>query len=577
MSSLFRWTVMRAASAACLAALARPAPAQQIPPPESGDAQVTVTFADQQVEVRDADSGAPIVMPRGIALFEPIEGSLTPEIQVNPQPTGFDVVYRFTNETGGPAPLPRFRLGVITAGNPILYRDFRDNCGTVPADYNDFGFGAYIYPANLYAPLMVLHGAAFSIGAALHYPVMEYKHDVRLIVRSPAGRYAEGDGGRGWEIEFRPSNVGNESDTTKLIYSALVPNGQSRTYVVSVRIVRPGSEWIRAFVPYRNFFRSEYGGVRYTRDPRAVHCVSLSNEMYVTPDNPEGWQNPATRPDLMGWEKLVSALLRETGWPRLMLWHPSGMYTYQMHHNPPYQFTTHWLDHPLLATAIVPEIGLPRIAAGGMELGLWWGRSTEFAWNWEPLLRVPFNPGSEGHVAGALAELATASAAGATMIGLDTFSHKVTPVWKLYPWLRGVRRTHPWIRFIAEPITNDIIHSIAPTYLRTVNDKEHPGSPEGMYLLHNPHYLADLILPGHETWGGFRYTRFEEYFGYTPGPDQVEIDMATIASYGYVPAIFYDMSLSRDYPAAESWLVTVPEDVRASDPPWGEKSFDDVD
>ncbi|MBL8760044.1 MAG: hypothetical protein JNL50_01960, partial [Phycisphaerae bacterium] len=70
-------------------------------------------------------------------------------------------------------------------------------------------------------------------------------------------------------------------------------------------------------------------------------------------------------------------------------------------------------------------------------------------------------------------------------------------------------------------------------------------------------------LPGHETWGAMRYVDYQQFYGQRPTTEKILQDMAATAAMGYVPAYAeaIDLNSSALFNAAESWKVTLPEDL----------------
>src|SRR6185295_4481182 len=96
-------------------------------------------------------------------------------------------------------------------------------------------------------------------------------------------------------------------------YGATLKPNEWRRYVVSVRVTTNPAEWIRTLVPYRNYFRWVYGGVRYQRDPNPVWGTMMSDPSWCSASNPLGWLSD--RPDLNGWAATARVLREQTiGW-----------------------------------------------------------------------------------------------------------------------------------------------------------------------------------------------------------------------------------------------------------------------
>jgi hypothetical protein len=514
--------------------------------------------------MRDADSGAPIMMPRGIPLWQDRRGgtSLAPTVEFQAQPSGFDAIYTFVNDGKTERTLGALNAGIFTLGHQITYPDLKTICQPLSADFNQ-GYKSQQahYPETVYSPAWVIENQGYAVGVSLQYPILDYRHDVRLVLSAPEGRFAEGEGGRGWRLEFLLSNLGNETEDNKLLNPGVIAAGQSRTYVISVRVTRKPEEWVRTLLPYRNWFRSAYGSVEYVRDPRPIQGRNFSTPGLCSDSNPFGYGD--SRPDLNGWGEIVSRLMEgNSGYGTQLFWTTSGSYRQNAENNMPFQFTTNWKATPALATATDPKVGFPRIPASGQGLGLWWGRSVQVADRWEDPTLEPLDPDNKAHRAAAFAEMDLAVKAGATTIGLDTFCAKHTPVWDLVRWVDDLKARYPGVRFCAEPITCDLVHRKIATYYRGNRDRTRPQSPDQIDGYTNPHYLADFLLPGHETWGAYRWAMYQEWFNIDVSPADKEKMLAKIASLGYVPLCLDSLSLTAPLEAARSWEFTVPADLR---------------
>lgn len=556
-----------------LAGLSASVHAQALPPLETGPKRVDVKMVDQQIEMRDAATGQLLMAPRGALLWDNKFDAtgIKPDIQFQAQPAGFDLLYTFKNTASVAKPPAMIRLGILTLGSDITYHDFRYAGEEVQSNVVTAKAKALTYPKQLYSPVWVVKNNTHAMGISIQYPIMDYKHDVRYAFSSPGGKLATGEGGRGWLVEQRLANVGNETPNTELSHSASIAPGKSQSYVVSVRIA-DSDEWIRTLVPYRDFFQATYGPVKYQRDPRPIRAAAVASPPLITASNPMGFGDEKLRPDTNGWGPWVKRLKEPKGWAGVILWNPTGLYFENRDNNYPFNFTTHWLDHPKLVEAVDKVKGLPSVVKAGTPLGLWWGRSNQVAEMWDDPELESLNPENQAHRALAFAELDLAAEVGTTLIGLDTFSHRHTPVWKLYPWLQTLQDRHPQIRFTQEPICSDIMHTLAPTWFRTYNDAEKPESVAALMRAQSPHILADLVNPGHEIWAGFRYHGHKTYFGIEPTQAMIIEDAKRLAGYGFVPVLFTGFDMVPGIEAAESWKFTIPVDLQgggSSPPPSG--------
>lgn len=552
------WAAVLAIGSLCVA--------QQVPPPEDGDKIVTVKRVGDEVEMRDAANGSPLIIPKGIYLWEDKNNanSLKPTVQVQAQPAGFDVIYTFTNKGGAGRKMGALNVGIVTLGSRVTYPDVRLICEPLVADYVEgYKVKQMQYPDTLYSPAWVLENDAYAVGFSIQYPILDYQHNVRLALTSPDGRFADGEGGRGWKLEFLLSNVGNETEENKILYPGLIAPGETRVYVVSVRVTRKPSEWVRTLVPYRNWFRGEYGGVSYVRQPRPINIRSFSSGELCTDDNPLGFGD--SRPDINGWGPIVTGLLERTQWDTIMLQTCSGSYRVHYINNFPYQFATNWNATPQLATATDPGVGFPRMPAAGQKIGIWWGRSVQVADKWDDDALTPFDPSNLNHRKRAFAEMDLAVKAGVTTVGLDTLSPRCTPMWKLVPWLHDLKARYPGVRFAAEPVCSDLIHREIGTMYRGNKDRGEVNSPDQIDGFYNPFYMADFLLPGHETWGKFRWATYED-FGIFYTDEEKTAKLEQIASLGYVPCPSESFDLKDlNIKAAKSWEFTVPADLQVDE------------
>lgn len=527
-----------------------------LPAKEPGTASVKATLGENdEFDLRDLRGNTPIVLSRGTPILENFDPAIKAEVALQEQPAGGDLIFRFTNTASEPKRLGLINIGIATIGRKISYWDFRDVPRKRAVDGQSFSAQWADYPDELYSPVFVLEGDKYTLGVSLLYPAMVYRHDVRLSISSPGGKQVSGEGGRGWLARFQLGSIG-ESAATSLVHDVELKPGESRTYVVCVRAMASGPGWQRTLVPYRNFFRELYGVAKYKRHPEAMQGFDVAAEAWMEPANPRGW-NPAFRPDERGWSGLVKHL-RELKAGGVVLRGQSGVAP----SNPgPFQMATPWAKQPGYAELIDRTRGLPSLPALGTELALWWGRSCQVSMTFEGQEWEAFEPSYTDHVQASLAEMDAAVRAGAATVVLGDFRHAVTPIWTQYLWLRTLQSRYPKTRFVIEPSVCDILHVVAPTMVRATLEQK-ATSPEAQLLIDTPHYLADLLVPGHETWASHGYARYAEYFGAPADSDMVSRDASRIADAGYVPLLWWDGTLQTRVAAAESWSTSVPSDIK---------------
>lgn len=536
-----------------------------IPPPESGPKIVDLNRIGSKWEMRDARNGKLIMQERNaVPQTQAFDSRVQRDIEMRPQPSGYDMVVTFTNPTSEPLPAGALYAGMFTLGPSVTYFDFRYGSQPVPANFSTFVGQHYNYPDSQYAPVWVFMNGEYAIGVSLLYSMMDYRHDARMGLMNPSGSN-DGEGGKGWGVAARISNRTTDPANQRLPFECLIPPGERRSYVLAVRVSDNPSEWPRTLLPYRTLFRSQFGGVTYRREGLSLQPVVVAEGSYLEPANPLGFTWIASRrPDIFGWRPWADALKQSARHQIQMLWAPSGLYYERAEENFPFQMTTHWLSTPKLATAVDPVNGLKAAADAGVRLGLWWGRSVELADKWEPDHITYFNPHDPSHRQAAFDEMDLAVQAGVTWVGLDTFSPGRVQVADLYDWLIDMRTRYPGVRFIVEPNACDLLHSIAGSFISGWKDDKHPGTIEGLYRVTAPHTLADFLLPGHETFLAFRYNGYRQYFNINPTPEIIAQDMQRFAQMGYTPAIFEDKNDLPPVTVARTWETSVPHDLRLS-------------
>ena len=479
----------------------------------------------------------------GFKVIEPNRRSLSngttlqPQITFTPHPGGMDAVLVYTNHGAEPAPLGHITLAGLRLAPTVRYWDFRyDSSSSLYSNEGSFFAGpGHTYPGQLYSPVAVIADDNYTIGVSLLYPILDYKHTVRVLMRSPGGIYAHG--GQSWDIDFRLDGD--------------LPPGQTRRYTLAVRVATNQADWVRTLVPYRDYFQALYGPVQYQRDPRPVEGFTLAIAHAISESNPRGYSSTTRRPDLNGWRRWANVFKasRSNAFTRTMVWTPSGLFKNNRDLNYPFLFMTPLLEMSASADTLDE---LASVAGPDLSLGFWWGRSQQVMRAWDQPDADYLDPDNPEHVRRAFRELDAAVDLGATIIGLDAYA-KIEP-WTALRWLRMLQEHAPGVTFIVEPKASDIFHRVAPTWL---------DSPK----VNQEDVLADLILPGHETWVGVRYDLIERERGRSLTNEEKRSIARGFAAKGYVPVVFSAISVApqADYLAAESWTWTIPPGLGESD------------
>jgi hypothetical protein len=416
----------------------------------------------------------------------------------------------------------------------------------ISAEYQspDYYGPGLLYPVHLYSPVFAISDPSGAVGISLMYPILDYKHNVELQFVSRGGGYATN--GRAWEAYFRLKGD--------------LPAGQTRRYRVAVRATPDPTEWVRTLTPYRDFFRATYGDVRYTRDPRPVFGVSVADPHCLSDNSPDGFCGRAgRRPDQVGWAPTAQYLrsANDMGYARVMFWKPSGIFRLHQDLNFPFQFMTHMNDVPALRASLD---SLRAVSTSGLQMGYWWGNSVRVMRGWDDGRFEFFDPANADHVDRALAEFDMAVGLRAQMIGLDAFVG--IPDWDAYSWLRTLQQRAPNVKLLLEREGSapDLFNLVAPTWVNEPN-------------LQTPRVLADFLVPGHESWFGlqqFYWDHLAQLRGHALSTAERNAEIERVAQLGYVPVLFDNFPIrGRDFRAAESWLTTIPSDLREGQGPSG--------
>lgn len=515
------------------------------------DSPYSVEYADGALTLRESAS-RDLLLEQSSQKFviSRIEGSLAPEVDVEIVADGYSMHYSFTNSTSSAKPLPDLRVGPILLGDHVTYQDTRHSCEDVQTDAANHRTPGHNYPVNMYSPVWIVRSGEHAAGVSLEYPIMEYKHDVRIYMR-----YHQRSGG--WLVDMRLS-----SESGALEHSAMVPPGDTWQYTVNVRFTPKSNEWVRTLVPYRDYFRNAYGGVQYQRATNSINAVGLSLGAAQSDENPYGFSREQVRPDHYGFGPFVDYALARGGWPEFMIITPTGLYRHNVHLNYPFKFTSEWMSRPEFETALDPGVGFPKIVSEGKNLGFWWGRSAQVSFDWDDSRSEQLDPSNPAHVEAAFDELDLAVQAGARTIGMDTFGYRAIPLWDSYPWLTTMQQRYPEVKFVLEPMPSDIMHTKAAGWLRGFNDGQPVETEEELNFIKGPHVLADFLLPGHETWAAWRYKGHRLYLDITPTQELVDQDVRRFAEWGYRPMIYTEFDLTESIPAAESWRYSIPIDLQ---------------
>ncbi len=538
-----------------------PDPAATAPQPVPPEFVATVG-ADSMVTLTEVATGREIISPNRMPLWTPNGGfpeedSLPPTVIFQPKTNGFDVVYQFTNDTGVVKKIGNVYVGGIRFGQEIMLRKFDTDGKELVVNHNNSNYfdGGNSYPYWYYSPVIVAREGNIVLGASMCYNAVSYQHNVLMRMESPGGKFTEG--GRNWQMLFQLNSK------TEFSEAGNIQPGETRTYKLTLRAekLKAGdheNEWLRTLVPYRDYFVGQYGGVQYERDPRPIAVFDVSSLGAISTGNERGW-NGNERLDTHGWGMWVDRLaaVRDRGFNRFVMYGAGGMYNINRENNYPFQITSPWNQFPvILNTLPLLQSFIQSVPSG--ELGFWWGRSVQVMKTWDtPTIEI-LDPSNPEHVQLGFAEMDNAVLAGATTIGLDSVAAQ--GVWDTYEWLTMLHERYPQVKFIAEPLSSDILHTLAGTFVYGTR----VGVDEA-YNIEGPIVLADFINQGHEVWAGISANPLRILEGIPAGDDipeeVIRLYMRRLADMGYVPFVQLGVTLNWPINAVESWNNSVPADL----------------
>jgi hypothetical protein len=373
---------------------------------------------------------------------------------------------------------------------------------------------------------------------------MTFKHQVKIRCKAQFPT----DGGVAWFNEFTL----NANDENKYNPAGDLAPGETRIYILSVRAERGVNPWQKTIDPYRSYFRSKYGAVRYARNNTPVQVTSLAVDGNHDVENPYSFAGGYNfRPDLFGFGPWVDRLVDrlDRGYTRIMVAKPTGHFFINIQNNIPPLFTSHWVEGADYGHAMGDAIEqFNRIPDVGLKLGLWWGRSAQVMPDgWDTVAIEDLDPNNPEHVALGFREIDLAYAAGARLVGLDAFRRM--QAWDANKWLTLMRQRAPAMRFVTEPVCGDVLHNRYPAFQVATR----PAS-EAELRVETRHFLADYLNPGHELWGYIRVDRLEDYRGHEPTLEEWIAEAERIAALGYIVALSEPIDVVPGMIAVDSWL-----------------------
>lgn len=484
-------------------------------------------------------SGAPLTEawePVTVSARADTVARIRPSAVASQIPGGLRVVYTYTNASSSIAELASLRMPVATIGSSATVQDLREIGSNLTVSASGGGWSG-AYPQVLYCPAAIVRGGEFALGVSVEYPVLTYRHEVRLSVRP--------QGDSQWWIEVGFDNGGLTGGITWLFNKPVLAPGETRQYAVNI-VMSPTDSWIETLAPYRDFFKATYGDVRYVRDGRPIAGISLAYGEFQVPSNPDGWIPETNRPDQNGFSRASAFIESQFAHSdRVMVWAPTGL-SYPQSRNFPFQFASRWTsssgpmqDAPQRLSAVA--------AQNGRSLGLWWGHSASPISSWRGGVDVPIDAPDGAGTALCEAELRAARSAGATTIGLDAFAHCIVPVWKLVPHLAAMKAAYPELQFCSEGRAPDVLHALSSTW---IDGYRYPRATDrDEFVAIDRFRVADYLLPGHETWVGMSFDRSTNpaLWGPTSSQSSREALIRDTIARGFVPIVWTGSDLRALY------------------------------
>jgi len=473
----------------------------------------------------------PLVTSGGLALYGGTP--LVPTREMVASPNGFDIRLTYTNTTNAAQPLGGIQIADIRLAERVEVLDARhgtDRWTVLDRSRDGLRTVTGGWPAELYSPVAVIRDANLIVGASVQYAALEYRHGVNITVGPRPG-----EAGQTWAIWFD--------------FPGQISPGQSRVYTLSVRLASRSESWLRTLVPYRDFFKATYGGVKYSRDPRPITAAGVAFEQDTSPGNPRGFAYPNLRPDINGWRPWAKEITarRTLGYQRTMVWAASGVYAANKHRNYPANSLSPMDDIPVMRNS---KAELANAASPSMQIGYWLGSATRYETGWdsaEP--SKPITLGNEEEEAQFFRELNFAASLNAKVVGLGGLTSD--DPYFLHTWVTKIKQKQPKLKLVAEGSVADILHTMVGSFMFEwdVAEDEKP-------------VLADFLLPGHEMWVSVWGQSMGKELGRRPTIAEFVRCYERYAASGYIPVDVNAVAIPATLMAAKGWDSSIPTELR---------------
>lgn len=492
---------------------------------------------DGRAYVELSVDGKPLVGGGGAPLFG--ESDCRVRVTSEAVPEGCLLHYTVTNPTDKPATIPEVTIGSVAW--PYDKTRLVDNwknirlrgTGKKKRSHNNLHHMRR-YPGGIYSPVLGLTDGEVFVAAAMMFDPLasmlevhpDYLYDHKADRWTFLYRFWDQSGSRRTRVDPK---TGKKTTRALAPPTATLAPGKTLRFTVSLTAApAEGDTWVQAYRPYRDFFQSKYGKVRYTTTNEPIFARSYGINRFVSEENPQGYgQNSAGdgdgRLDLEGWDGLRERVMRDAwayGYRRMMIWQVAGSYRKHPQCNMVWEIGTGQSE---LARRTAPK-EIKALAKEGMTMGFWWGRAFSVTGGtFDDGIRRPLEPDNPEHVRLTRRELDIVYGMGVRLIGLDASPHSVrkekwSPSIGVYPvWMPRLQKWYPDMQWITETAACDMQHVWTGSFMWSRD-------------VSGPCTFARYLIPGSES-----NVTVKRGYGRT---DQAWVDQ--LIEWGYVPIVFND-------------------------------------
>lgn len=425
-----------------------------------------------------------------------VPNALDAEYSITPTCGGATVTYTISNPSSDYKSLAGISFNVdgimqTTSGTVHLNRIYYSE-GYLPLDQGETIFLDNIYPLHAYSPVIVHADSDFAVGSSFAYPFLDYEDFVTVQLE----KVTSGEQSGSWRHRYynlKAQSYDSEEGLVSFSGQRIAP-GETRTYTLYIRFTEP-RYYILTLEPYKTYFNNLYGPVTYTKNLDPVFGTQMGGPGQVSSENPRGyWTDQSRRIDLLGWQPFVDYLIdtaKDLGFSRVLIWNPSGLYddsicTVQHGPDSSCNYPSAFMDFD--PSAELTKAELSRLNAAGVQLGFWWGRSSQIPTPnvWNPVTIVDADYDTGEHTSFLHGQLSKAQSLGARLIGMDSFNNMKNV--DKYSWVKEMReQSGNQILFTHEPAGSDIFTTVMAQFVRADGYNDLPDE------IKSPNVLAKYL------------------------------------------------------------------------------------